>query len=189
MEPANNKQALRLEMKQRKREYTPAQLLQLSDAIANRLGTMAVFRQASCIALYHALPDEVQTAALLEACYPQKTILLPVVEGDTLRLVPYRGADSLQIGAFGIAEPLPTTEQEQQKEIQVDLIIVPGVAFDRQGNRLGRGKGFYDRLLSELPATKVGICFGFQLCPKIPTEPFDFRMDYLVTESEVLAWR
>ena len=63
------------------------------------------------------------------------------------------------------------------------MIIVPGVAFDLQHNRLGRGRGFYDRLLSSLSAPKVGICFDFQLIDTVPTEPFDRLMDSVVSES------
>ena len=66
----------------------------------------------------------------------------------------------------------------------IDLIIVPGVGFDRQGNRLGRGKGYYDRLLPRIPsAYKIGICFPFQLVEEIPAEPFDIRMDEIVTKE------
>ena len=71
-------------------------------------------------------------------------------------------------------------------EEDIDLVIVPGVAFDRQHNRLGRGKGFYDRLLSTLSAPKIGICYSFQLKEHIPTEPFDKKMDLILTEKETL---
>ena len=71
-------------------------------------------------------------------------------------------------------------------ESEIDLIIVPGVAFDRQHNRLGRGKGFYDRLLSTLDVPKIGICYDFQLKDQIPAEPFDRKMDLIITEKEIL---
>ena len=68
----------------------------------------------------------------------------------------------------------------------IDLIVVPGVAFDRERNRLGRGKGYYDRLLSQLKASAIGICFDFQLKGQIPTEPFDRKMDLVITEKEII---
>ena len=71
-------------------------------------------------------------------------------------------------------------------ESEIDLTIVPGVAFDRQHNRLGRGKGFYDRLLSTLDVPKIGICYDFQLKDQIPAEPFDRKMDLIITEKEIL---
>lgn len=71
-------------------------------------------------------------------------------------------------------------------ENEIDLIIVPGVAFDRQRNRLGRGKGFYDRLLSTLNVPKIGISYDFQLKDQIPVEPFDRKMDLIITEKEII---
>ena len=89
----------------------------------------------------------------------------------------------MQKGAFGIWEPKP--DGEEAVEGAIDLIIVPGVAFDRQCHRLGRGRGFYDRLLSSLDVPKVGICFDFQLVPSVPVESFDYPMDHVVTETKI----
>ena len=137
-----------------KRSYTKTTLLDLSAKIMDRLEETDLFQQASCIALYHAIPGEVQTAGLIEKWYRKKRLLLPLIKG-----VP---------------------------ESEIDLIIVPGVAFDRQHNRLGRGKGFYDRLLSTLDVPKIGICYDFQLKDQIPAEPFDRKMDLIITEKEIL---
>ena len=149
-----------------------------------RLEETELFRQASCIALYHALPGEVQTADFIEKWHKQKRLLLPIVKGNDLQLLLYAGKESVKIGAFGIWEP--TEECEVVPEEEIDLVIVPGVAFDRQHNRLGRGKGFYDRLLSTLSAPKIGICYDFQLKELIPIEPFDKKMDLILTEKETL---
>lgn len=149
-----------------------------------RLEENNLFQQASCVALYHAIPGEVQTALFIEKWYKEKTLLLPVIEGNDLRLVPYAGPNSLKAGIFGILEP--TDETQMIPENQIDLIIVPGVAFDRAHNRLGRGKGYYDRLLSGLSAPKIGICYDFQLIDVVPTEPFDRKMDLIITEKEII---
>ncbi|MBQ4162847.1 MAG: 5-formyltetrahydrofolate cyclo-ligase [Parabacteroides sp.] len=149
-----------------------------------RLEETELFRQASCIALYHALPGEVQTADFIEKWHKQKRLLLPIVKGNDLQLLLYTGKESVKTGAFGIWEP--TEECEVVPEEEIDLVIVPGVAFDRQHNRLGRGKGFYDRLLSTLSAPKIGICYDFQLKELIPIEPFDKKMDLILTEKETL---
>lgn len=167
-----------------KRSYTKTTLLDLSAKIMERLEETDLFRQASCIALYHAIAGEVQTAGLIEKWYREKKLLLPLVEGNDLRLLLYAGKESLKAGAFGIPEP--TEDCVAVPESEIDLIIVPGVAFDREHNRLGRGKGFYDRLLSTLNVPKVGICYDFQLKDRIPVEPFDRKMDLIVTEKEIL---
>jgi 5-formyltetrahydrofolate cyclo-ligase len=149
-----------------------------------RLEETLLFRQASCIALYHAIPGEVQTAEFIEKWYREKKLLLPVIEGNDLRLLVYTGKDSVKAGIFGILEP--TEKAQTVPEEEIDLIIVPGVAFDRQHNRLGRGKGYYDRLLSTLKAPKIGICYNFQLQDTIPVEPFDKKMDMVITEKETI---
>lgn len=160
-------------------------MLDLSEKILNRLEETELFRRASCIALYHAIPGEVQTAGFIEKWFDKKQLLLPLVVGDDLRLLPYKGSNSLTPGSFGILEPTDT--ETAVAESDVDLIIVPGVAFDRQLNRMGRGKGYYDRLLSTLQAHKIGICFNFQLQESVPVEPFDKKMDIVITENEVIT--
>lgn len=160
-------------------------MLDFSEKILKRLEETEFFRQASCIALYHAIPGEVQTAGFIEKWFEKKQLLLPLVVGDDLRLLPYKGNDSLTPGAFGILEP--TDIETTVTESDVDLIIVPGVAFDRQLNRMGRGKGYYDRLLSTLQAPKIGICFDFQLQESVPVESFDKKMDMVITEKEIIT--
>ncbi len=184
MELHKAKQTLREDMASLKRSYTKTTLQDLSAKIMERLEETDLFRQASCIALYHAIPGEVQTAALIEKWYREKKLLLPLIKGNDLRLLLYAGKDSLKAGAFGILEP--TEDCMAVPESEIDLIIVPGVAFDRQHNRLGRGKGFYDRLLSTLDVPKIGICYDFQLKDRIPVEPFDRKMDLIVTEKEIV---
>lgn len=169
-----------------KRSYPKTVLYNLSEKILKRLEETDLFRQASSIALYHAIRGEVQTAAFIEKWYLKKQLLLPVIEGDDLHLVPYRGKESLKSGVFGILEPT-AAEEVLQTEYSPDLIIVPGVAFDRSLNRTGRGKGYYDRLLSTLEAPKIGICFNFQLQESIPVESFDKKMDLIITESEIIS--
>ena len=136
----------------------------------DRLEQTELFQAASCIALYHAIPGEVQTAGFIEKWYRKKKLL-------------YEGPESLKPGPFGILEPKADGIEVPKNEI--DLIIVPGVAFDKDKNRMGRGRGFYDRLLSTLNAPKVGICFGFQMIPQVPVEPLDKKMDYVITEDTI----
>ena len=170
-------------MAARKSAYSATDLLDRSAVILRQLEESSLFRQAKQVALYHSLPGEVQTVAFIERWFREKQLFLPLVVGDDLRLFRYTGAESLQKGAFGIWEPKP--DGEAAEEDAIDLVIVPGVAFDRQCHRLGRGRGFYDRLLVSLSAPKVGICFDFQLLPSIPVEPFDYPMDHVFTETQI----
>lgn len=131
--------------------------------------------------LYHSLKDEVQTHAFIEKWRERKRVVLPVVVGEELELRLYTGPDDLAIGSYGIAEP---TGKPFTNYTSIDLAVVPGVAFDAAGHRLGRGKGYYDKLLPHIPATKAGICFPFQLVEEVPAEPFDICMNVVISFTE-----
>lgn len=134
------------------------------------------FEQAQNVLLFWPLPDEINTIPLIEHAYAVgKTIFLPVVVGDDLVIKPYNPT-SMSPGAFGILEP----QGDPVSPVQLDLIIVPGVAFDAAGNRMGRGKGFYDRLLAGTSATTIGVCYAEQYYLSIPTEPHDVPLNDVI---------
>ena len=140
------------------------------------------FRAATTVLLYHSLKDEVDTHAFIRKWSNEKRILLPVVVGDELELRLYTGPEDMATGTYGIEEPVGETFTDYA---DIDFIAVPGVAFDRKGNRLGRGKGYYDRLLPRIPAAyKAGICFPFQIVEEVQAEAFDICMDIIITSNE-----
>lgn len=171
------KQKLRIEVAQKKKSFCASSLYRLSQEALNRLEAHPQFQNAYTILLYYSLPDEVYTHEFIEKWYKQKQIILPVVVGDELELRLYRGKDQLKVGAFNILEP---DYGEYTDYTKIDLAIIPGVGFDKAGNRLGRGKGYYDRLLPMLGCYKIGLCFPFQLYATIPTEPLDMKMDEII---------
>lgn len=141
------------------------------------------FGAANTVLLYYSLPDEVDTHEFVQKWSREKRILLPVVVGDDLELRIYTGPEDLSTGSYGIEEP---TGELFTNYAAIDFIAVPGVAFDGNGNRLGRGKGYYDRLLPHIPAAyKAGICFPFQLVEEVPAEPFDIRMDEIIRSNSM----
>ncbi len=132
------------------------------------------------IMLYSALPDEVPTQILIDQLAVQgKTVLLPRVISDTdMELHRYTGKQDLQTGAYGILEP--TGELFTNYE-SIDIAIVPGMAFDDDGHRLGRGKGYYDRFLSRVPNIyKIGLCFSWQMVDHVPFDEHDIVMDEVI---------
>ena len=154
----------------------------LSEQILRKVEQLPQFLEAKVVLAYYSLDDELFTHDFVQRWACKKTILLPKVAGDTLTLHPYTGILSVKQGAYGIMEPCTP---EFTDYAAVDLVIVPGLAFDSEGNRLGRGRGYYDRLFAMLlPATvhKVGVCYPFQLVPHIPTELTDIRMDSIICE-------
>ena len=172
------KQELRQAIRERKRQHTGDELAELSLAAVSKLMAHPRYLAARTVMLYCSLPDEVSTARLL-GCSGGKTVVLPRVTGPaTMELCLYDGPVSLSEGAFGIMEP---TGQAFTAYQEIDLAVVPGMAFDAQGNRLGRGRGYYDRLLPLLPrAYKIGLCFPFQLIGNVPTQPTDIAMDEVI---------
>ena len=138
-----------------------------------------LFKSANIILLYHSLPDEVYTHAFLEKWYNRKQLLLPVVVGDELELRRFSSPNDLQVGAYNIQEPVGECFNDFST---IELVVVPGMAFDKQGHRLGRGKGYYDRLLPKLTnAYKLGVCFPYQYIEEVPTDEHDIRMDEVLT--------
>lgn len=177
-----DKQELRKQVRAAKREVPLEDKIRRSMPIMQQVGELALFRSAQTVLLYWSMDDEVYTHDFVNRWYKEKCLLLPCVDGDDLLLRRYTGPDSLQPGPqFGIPEPTGPVFNDLDK---IDMIIVPGVAFDRHNNRMGRGRGFYDRLLKTTPnAVKVGVAFSFQLFDTIPTEPFDVPMNLVVVEN------
>ena len=171
------KKQLRAVIKALKKQRTEEELISQSERIMARLEQHPDFVSAERVMLYNALPDEVRTMAFLEKWHLRKTIILPTVVGDNIVPVEYAKDTGFAVGDFNILEP-----QNEPYLGDFDLIVVPGVAFDRKGNRLGRGKGYYDRFLSRhLGVKRIGICFDFQLVDEVPAEPFDIRMDEVIS--------
>ena len=152
-----------------------------SSALLEQIEKHPRFIASHTILLYHSLGDEVQTHAFVEKWHVSKKILLPVVKEDILELRHYTGKESLKIGAFNIEEPIGENFTNYD---EIELSIIPGVSFDLKGNRLGRGKGYYDKLLPLLSFSyNIGICFQFQVEENIPSESFDKKMDEVWTEK------
>lgn len=182
-----NKSSLRRSIREAKRSFMqatpPEERRLLSEQILACVEQMAVFRDAKVVLAYYSLDDELFTHDFVQRWADRKTLLLPKVQGDSLTLHRYIDSRSLGQGAFGIMEPC--TPQFTNCSA-VDLVIVPGLAFDAEGNRLGRGRGYYDRLFAELlpPSVyKVGVCYPFQMVPQVPTEPTDITMDEVIARS------
>ena len=173
-----NKKELRAAIRNNKRQFTQQQLDELSFAVIEKLKKNKAFISARRILLYHSLPDEVNTHQLINEI-KDKTILLPrVIDNENMVVCEYNGSDSVCEGAFRIMEPYGQAITDYS---DIDLAIIPGMAFDSNGNRLGRGKGYYDRLLSKMPHIyKIGLCFPFQFVDSIPTESTDIGMDEVV---------
>ena len=172
-----DKATLRRQMRQSKAALTSEQKSAECEAVWRWVEEIAAFKEVQHILLYHSLPDELSTHSVIDRWVQLgKSVYLPVVIGDDLVVRRY-SREAMQRGEFNIMEP---TGDDVDTDV-LQLIVVPGVAFDKSGNRLGRGKGYYDRLLSRTAAVCVGVCYDCQLLPHIPAEPHDRAMYYIVT--------
>lgn len=149
-----------------------------AQAVFDMLEKTAAFLMSENILMYHSLPDELSTHRFLDKWCKRKHFFLPRVNGLNLEILPY-DRSNLRLGAFQIEEP---TGNETTSVRDIDLIVVPAVGYDIKGNRVGRGKGYYDRLLASTRATKIGVAYDFQVFDDIETEPHDVRVDIVITD-------
>ena len=175
------KSDIRAYIRRQKNQHSSEQLAAMSEAVCNSICHDGQWRVATTLLLYYPLPDEVDVRPLIQMAHQAGyCVLLPVVVGEELELRIYQGEESLRAGAYNIMEPVgPLFSPEQYGQIQ--MAIVPGMAFDAAGHRLGRGKGYYDRLLPLLShAYKVGVCYPFQFLSNVPSEEHDVPMNEVV---------
>ncbi len=177
--PFPTKNALRTSPRRLNRLLPAAEKAAAAGRIAAQIEALPAFARARCIACFCALSDEPPTAAWLGRWRTTHRLVVPHVEGERMCFCDYR-PEVPAVGAFGLAEPLDPASPCPAEEI--DLMIVPGVAFTLRGDRLGRGKGFYDRYLA-LPrfrAACIGVCFAHQIVDRIAAEPHDRPMTQVI---------
>lgn len=170
--------AMRSMLSEIEKESAAAQVFQ-------RLEATAAFQMADRILMYHSLPDELPTVSFLRKWKDLKKFFLPRVNGVNLDILPY-DESRLELGSFHIEEP---QGEETVSPDDIELIVVPAVAYDRSGTRLGRGKGFYDRLLATTGATRIGVGYEFQLFDSLPSEEHDVPMDMVITQHTTIRVR
>ena len=153
--------------------------------IQQRVCSLEPFRRARSIALYYPFRGEVETSELLaKARLLGKKVAYPRMGDATMTLVGFPAGARFRPGRLGTLEPAGA---ETVDPLGIDCLIIPGVAFDRTGTRLGFGRGCYDRVLQGYGGDTVGLAFDFQIVPELPREPGDVRCRWVVSESETLA--
>jgi len=180
------KEITRAKMRAVRAQLKPGDIALWSEQIAANVQSMDAFRRAKVVACYLALPQEVQTAPLLAAC--RRLGLRVCVPAFYYRAACYRLAwltenDVLCAGRWQVPEPLEPVWVEQPAA--VDVVIVPGLAFDAAGRRLGHGSGGFDRLLDKVPAFRIGLAFSAQLIRRVPVAAHDLPMGAVVTEKKI----
>ena len=160
-----------------------------SAEIHARVLALPYWAPAAVVSTFVGVKSEVTTTPLISAALAAgKRVAVPVVEGGRLQLYRIESLDELQPAPFGLLEPPKELRRKHRRVVSttVSLYIVPGLAFDRTGGRLGYGKGYYDALLSGTKPVvpKVGVGFEMQMVPAVPMGPADIRLPVIVTEAE-----
>ena len=175
-----DKKGLRRMMRARNRAVSAEEREAASARIFSRVESSPAFERAHCVAAFCALGDEPATQEVLDRWLMSgRRVVVPRVEGDEMQFYDY-APEAVASGAFGIAEP--SSQARLCLPSEIDLVVVPGVAFTREGMRLGRGKGYYDKYLakSDFRAYTVGVGYAHQLTENLPTEPHDRGLEEVI---------
>ena len=173
-----NKEQLRKIMIQKRKNILNKK--EISTIIVNKLMNLDIYKEARAIALYNSLSDEVDTSYLINESLKEKIVLLPKIINNKIVFIIINKDTLYEKSEFGIIEPIGDIYQGI-----IDLIIIPGLAFDSNLNRLGFGMGYYDKYLETSNSYKIGLCFDEQIIDNVVVEPHDIKMDMIITKKRV----
>lgn len=172
------KDEIRAAAKARRRSLTHIEIVTKSNAAQKLL--MPFLKSASTVMCYMAAFNEPRTDGIIKSLISnEKRVAVPVTDTKTNTITPVLYTDELCIGAMGIKEPKIKTSVAVN---EIDAAVIPGIAFDRRGMRIGFGAGYYDRLLESFTGLKIGLCYDFQVYDSLPHDKHDIPMDIIVTE-------
>lgn len=181
-----NKAELRERVKGLRRALTAEEIETRSAEITDALFSLKVMKNADTVMVYLSAFKEVNTGGVIERLAAEdRKIVVPISNTDNFTITPsyIDGMGGLKKGAYGILEPI---EVHKAELADIDVILVPGIVFDERCSRCGFGKGYYDRLLADCGAVKIGLCYDFQVVEKIETDANDIPMDMVVTERRII---
>ena len=150
-----------------------------STIIVDKIIKLDVYKKSHIIALYNSMINEVDTSLLIENALQNKVVLLPRIINNEMKFIEINNDTKYENNKLGFKEPIGNIYNNK-----IDLIIIPGIAFDRNLNRLGFGKGYYDKYLFNKDIYKIGICFDEQVLVSLPIDSHDIKMNLVITEKE-----
>ncbi len=177
------KHQIRNEMKERRRFMDRGEVVEKSQRAAEIFLNSEIYKSARVIMLYMPLGNEADTREIIKRAFADgKRLVLPVTDEGTGKITPvfFEENTVFRKGGFSVTEP---KNSKDAKKSEIDVVIVPGIAFDKNGARVGFGKGCYDMFLEGMDAVKIGFCYEFQICEGIPADRHDVKMNFLLTET------
>ena len=184
------KNVLRKEILGIRNKLNKEYVINASEEVFKHLKTMDVFRASKHVMVYVSFKNEVSTQLIMSHLLSNnKQFLVPYTNKRDCSMTPalISNLDDLSVGNYGILEPA-INKADQSYSSLIDLVIVPGIAFDLSGNRIGFGKGYYDFFLSQLNGKIpiIALAYDFQIKNKIPSEPHDIKMDYIISPTRII---
>ena len=176
----DQKKQLRKQIRKIKKSFSAENRISHSKSVMSKIEACKEFIKAKTIFIYWAMDDEVDTRYFIVKWHHEKTFILPTIKDNELELKEFYGVENLKDGdLYSIPEPVGTPFYDIH---EIDLAIIPGVAFDKENNRMGRGKAYYDKILKQIKGRSflIGICFDFQIVGSVPVEEHDIPMDKVI---------
>jgi len=174
-----NKDDLRKEILEKRNDLSKEEVVSKSDIIISKLKCSPEYKSAKVILFYVSKDNEVNTHGLIKEASADKKVLVPKVRGQDIDCCKIKSLTELSKGNYDILEPKVCELVDFET---IDLVIVPGVAFDRSGNRIGFGKGYYDNLLRKVSCKKVALAYSFQIVDSIESDEWDIKVDLVISE-------
>ncbi len=171
--------------KLKRAEMVKIEVNEKSEKIADYILSGEIYKNSASVMLYMPIGNEVKMDKIINRAYlDSKKVVFPVTD-EKNNITPHYARRDTQFstGLYSVQEP---DNSETARLDEIDIVIVPGIAFDRKGNRVGFGKGCYDGFLRDVNAVKIGVCYEFQICHKIFADPYDIKMDYIICEKGII---
>ena len=181
------KKSLKQSVLEKRNSLAQDEILEKSTLIKEKLFSLEQYKKSKIIMFYVSFNSEVNTHDMIREALKNKIIVVPKVQFNEIEPSVIIDFDNLIASKFGILEPIEIMKIAYKN---IGLVLVPGIAFDKEGHRLGYGLGFYDKFLAKVPkAIKVGLAFDFQVVDRLPREEHDVPVDFIVTEKRVIECR
>ena len=179
------KNQLKESMLEKRNSLSKEEIFEKSAQIKKNLFSLEQYKKSKTIMFFVSFNSEVNTHSMIKDALKNKTLVVPKVVQHEIEPSVIIDFDNLvESGSFGILEPIDLMKIAYKN---INLVLVPGIAFDKEGHRIGYGFGYYDKFLAKVPkAVKIGLCFDFQVVDKIPLETHDVPVDFIVTEKRVV---
>ncbi|MBI2101907.1 5-formyltetrahydrofolate cyclo-ligase [Candidatus Woesearchaeota archaeon] len=178
------KAQLKKSIVEKRNSLSTGDILQKSSQICKNLFNLEQYKKSKVVMFFVSFDNEVDTHEIIKDALKNKTVAVPKVVQREIEPSVIIDFYNLAPAKFGILEPVGLMKIAYKN---IDIVLVPGIAFDREGHRIGYGFGYYDKFLKKVPkAVKIGLCFDFQVVDKVPREEHDVPVDLIVTESKVI---